>query len=234
MDVIVIAIRAERLQIQTKTILVQPIFTFEKCKEMSLGTLNKMAFQQFIEIRIYSQPQRMLPWKIVSQDFEISCAGAPWIWSSALVYFYCLIWLGRKTWKKRKCLLPAFSHFSKMFLQAGQKICIYFSVSKIEFFSNITRFFFFFFFNPFPNKPRFLRVYSTSLLKTLCFLPLSRIFCHICEIWNCHLQTLSVWKSLNFVVWERVKSLSHKHVVFSPYCFSIGFSLKIMKWGNNL
>ena len=29
------------------------------------------------------------------------------------------------------------------------------------------------------------------------FLPFS-------EIWNCRLQTLSVWKSLKFVIWERV------------------------------
>ena len=73
-------------------------------------------------------------------------------------------------------------------------------------------------FDPFPNKPWFLHVCSTSLLKThgkgeivcneqfllfhQCFLyvTLSAIFI---TIYNCLLQTLSVWKSLKFVVWER-------------------------------
>ena len=77
--------------------------------------------------------------------------------------------------------------------------------------------------NPFPNKPRFLRVCSTSPLKTLwekekllvtsnfsfsqCFLPVWRTFCHFRQIWNCCLQMLSIWTSLKFFVWERVKTL---------------------------
>ena len=77
-------------------------------------------------------------------------------------------------------------------------------------------------FNPFPNKPRFLLVFSTSLLKTLwekekllvtsnfsilpqCFLPVWRTFCYFNQIWNCRLQTLSVRKSLKFFVWEKVR-----------------------------
>ena len=75
-------------------------------------------------------------------------------------------------------------------------------------------------FDPFPNKPWFLRVFSTSLLKTLekgeiahnehfllfpqCFQLVQRNFFHFDRILNCCLQTLSVWKSLKFVVWERV------------------------------
>ena len=43
------------------------------------------------------------------------------------------------------------------------------------------------------------------LLFPQCFLPIWRTFCHFHEIWNCRLQTLSVWKNLKFVVWERVK-----------------------------
>ena len=74
--------------------------------------------------------------------------------------------------------------------------------------------------NPFPNKPWFLRVCRTSLLKTLgkgeiarseqfllfpqCFLPIWITFCHFHQIQNCRLQTISVWKSLKYVVWERV------------------------------
>ena len=39
------------------------------------------------------------------------------------------------------------------------------------------------------------------LLFPQCFLPVWIAFCHFCQIWNCCLQTLSVWKSLKFVVW---------------------------------
>ena len=40
----------------------------------------------------------------------------------------------------------------------------------------------------------------------LCFLSIWRTFCHFHQVWICRLQTLSIWKSLKFVVWERVKS----------------------------
>ena len=43
------------------------------------------------------------------------------------------------------------------------------------------------------------------LLFPQCFLPVWRTFSHFHQIENCRLQTLSVWKSLKFVVWERVK-----------------------------
>ena len=75
-------------------------------------------------------------------------------------------------------------------------------------------------FNPFRNKPWILHVCSTSLLKktvgkgemlltsnfsfSQCFLPVLRTFSHFHQVQNCHLQTLSVWKSLKFVIWERV------------------------------
>ena len=49
---------------------------------------------------------------------------------------------------------------------------------------------------PFPNK-----------LFPQPFLHLQRIFHHFHVIHTCHLQTLSVWKSLNFIIWERVKPL---------------------------
>ena len=42
------------------------------------------------------------------------------------------------------------------------------------------------------------------LLFPQCFLPFWRTFCHIHRIWNCCLHTLSVWKSLKIVIWERV------------------------------
>ena len=42
------------------------------------------------------------------------------------------------------------------------------------------------------------------LLLPQCFLPVLRYFCHFHQIQNCRVQTLSVWKSTKFVVWERV------------------------------
>ena len=44
------------------------------------------------------------------------------------------------------------------------------------------------------------------LLFPHCLLPIRRTFCHFPQIQNCRLQTLSVWKSLKFVVWERGKT----------------------------
>ena len=44
------------------------------------------------------------------------------------------------------------------------------------------------------------------LLFPQCFLPICRTFCHFHPIWNCRMQTLSVWFSLKFVVLERDKS----------------------------
>ena len=39
------------------------------------------------------------------------------------------------------------------------------------------------------------------LLFPQCFLPIWITFCHFRQLWNCRLQSLSVWKSLKFVVW---------------------------------
>ena len=45
------------------------------------------------------------------------------------------------------------------------------------------------------------------LLVPKCVLPIWRTFFHFHQIRNCRLQTLSVWKSLKFVVWEGVNSI---------------------------
>ena len=67
--------------------------------------------------------------------------------------------------------------------------------------------------NSFPHNDTFWRQWETSLLKTLwekekllvtsnfsfshnVFYHFWRTFCHFRQIWNCRLQTLSVWKSL--------------------------------------
>ena len=46
------------------------------------------------------------------------------------------------------------------------------------------------------------------LLFPQCFLPFWKTFHHFHRILNCRLQTLSVWKSLRFVVRERFKYVS--------------------------
>ena len=103
--------------------------------------------------------------------------------------------------------------------------------------------------NPFPNKPWFIRVCSTSLLKTLrekekllvtsnfSFFP--TVFSTLLENFqpfstnsklNCHPQTLSVWKSLKFVVWERVNlccKLLQFHAIVLKLCKYIDLILKL-------
>ena len=59
------------------------------------------------------------------------------------------------------------------------------------------------------------------LLFLQCFLPVYRTFCHYHPIWNCRLQTLSVWHSPRFVVWERVKNIVQKE----GKAFEVNFSL---------
>ena len=71
-------------------------------------------------------------------------------------------------------------------------------------------------FNSFPKKSLvFTCLKNKSLENTVrkgeillflqCFLPIWRTFFHFHLIYNCRLQTPSVWKSLKFVVWEWVK-----------------------------
>ena len=52
------------------------------------------------------------------------------------------------------------------------------------------------------------------LLFPQCFLPVSRTFCHFHWIWNCRLQSLSVWKSEKFVIWERVINCKYIQIDF--------------------
>ena len=47
--------------------------------------------------------------------------------------------------------------------------------------------------------------YEQCLLFPQCFIPVWITFCCFHQNKNCSLQTLSVWKSLKFVIWERVK-----------------------------
>ena len=82
----------------------------------------------------------------------------------------------------------------------------------------------------FPNKPWFLRVCSTSLLKTLGekekllitsnFSFFHSVFCLAGELSaifiKSEMPTLSVWKCLKFIIWERVKCFPHNRDSYTP------------------
>ena len=55
-------------------------------------------------------------------------------------------------------------------------------------------------------------------------LPCSRTFSHFHQIQNCHLQTLSGWKVLEFVVWEMVNACEKRlnvHLHIPAKCIDI-------------
>ena len=104
--------------------------------------------------------------------------------------------------------------------------------------TSIFSFFLFFFFLTLSQTSLLLRVSSTSLLKTLwekkklqfllfpqCFLSFERTFRHLHQIQNCRLQTLSVWKSLKFIIWERFNSFRHK---FYSSSYKVVFHLQMI------
>ena len=63
--------------------------------------------------------------------------------------------------------------------------------------------------------------YEQFHLFPQCLLPLWKISCHFHQILNCHLQTLSLWKGLKFVVWERVKSQKSSSEIYSSCTLQI-------------
>ena len=90
-------------------------------------------------------------------------------------------------------------------------------------------------FKPFPNKPWFLRVCSTSLLKTLwekekllvtsnfsfshiVSYPFGELYAIFHKVKNCRLHTLSVWKSLRFVLWKRVELAPDDKILYRFKC----------------
>ena len=58
--------------------------------------------------------------------------------------------------------------------------------------------------------------YEQFLLFPQCFLLILRTFCHFHRTQNCHLQTLSIWRGLEFVIWERVKTRAFTMTSYSP------------------
>ena len=102
---------------------------------------------------------------------------------------------GRKHFgKRRKCWLPAFFPFLKMFSKdLFLKGCLTTQWHLLTPLGN----------KPFENtvgKGEIARN-EQLLLFPQCFLPVWITFCRSRQMWNCCLQTFLVWKSLKFVVW---------------------------------
>ena len=55
------------------------------------------------------------------------------------------------------------------------------------------------------------------LLFPQCFLTIWKTFCHVRQIWNRHLQTLSVSKGLKFVLWEILIKSEEIFIKFFKY-----------------
>ena len=145
--------------------------------------------------------------RVCRQQFQIECK-----WQKVLH-------MGRKhCGKRRNCSLRGISPFPKVF---SKDLCYRHVKTELVWERvNINSIL-----NTFPNKRLFLRVCSTSLLKTLWkkekffvtsyfFFPHSILYLFweisaIQQIRNRRLLTLSVWMSLIFVVWERVNPALH-------------------------
>ena len=56
--------------------------------------------------------------------------------------------------------------------------------------------------------------YEQFLLFLQNYPPVWRTFCHFHQIQNGCLQTLSVWKSLKFVVWEKIKLVQFLGILY--------------------
>ena len=68
------------------------------------------------------------------------------------------------------------------------------------------------------------------LLFPQCFLIVWRTLCHFHEIQNSRLQTLSVWKSVKFVVWLKRKLYHHKRYGISYTCKSAYRKTGLVVW----
>ena len=109
------------------------------------------------------------------------------------------------TGKRKKCWLPAFSPFPTMFSKeflysvvksglCGKELTLCqtspgFYLSPVQVFWKHC------------GKKRRNWFNEQFLLFPQCFLPFQRTFCHFYQIWNRHLQALSVWGSLKFIIW---------------------------------
>ena len=76
-------------------------------------------------------------------------------------------------------------------------------------------------FQPFPKQA----LVTSNLSLSQCFLSVWRTSFHFHQILNCDMQTLSVWKSVKFVVWERVKQETCKKPLNTAHCLQYNAGL---------
>ena len=67
-----------------------------------------------------------------------------------------------------------------------------------------------------------------------CFLSFWMTLCYFCQIWNCRLQTVSVWKSLKFVVWERINIMIPCNIMFFHNVFKLVHAISICSYWQSL
>ena len=72
-----------------------------------------------------------------------------------------------------------------------------------------------------------------NLLFSQCLLPFWQTFCHVHQIQNCHLQTLSDWKSPKFVVWEKV-NITETYDFFTCNWYIMIKWHFVLNWNTNL
>ena len=110
----------------------------------------------------------------------------------------------KKTYPFESNLLSSFSFCLKPFFNLSQTSPGFY-VSSVQVFENT------------EGKGEIAR-HEQFLLFPQYFLPVWITFCHFYQISNCRLLTLSVWKSLKFVIWDRVNMI--KFTIFLPSIFS--------------
>ena len=123
--------------------------------------------------------------------------------------------------KRRNCSIWAISPFSKVF---SKDLYSRHVKTRVCFYKQALVFYICVCYKSFGNTVRKGEIarYEQFLLFSQCFLAVWRTSCHFHQIWNCCLQTLSVWKSLKLVVWERVKEVTVLSFKYSCCCRSQG------------
>ena len=91
--------------------------------------------------------------------------------------------------QRRKCWLPALFPFPSMFSKG-------FLIRVTEFKNTVGK-------GEIAHNEQLL-------LFPQCFQPVWKTFRYFHQTQNCSLQTLPAWKSLKFVIWERVKAFTNK------------------------
>ena len=137
------------------------------------------------------------------------------------------------------CMIKLFVGLSRSYLQSSKEaVFTYLALKELKAFAenNLTLSqtspgFYMSAVQVFWKRCRKRRNYSWRAFSPIpqCFLPVRRTFCHFHQIWNYRLQTLSIKKSLKFVVWKglnvtqqcvfgRMENIMGQFLLF-PQCF---------------